>query len=144
MIRSSPLGRQHKKKITIPNLNSWMTMETVWFSSFLEILEVFGFHFWAIDLPINYTFNGSNSVHKSCYLYILWPFIQSNHFYYNPVYVDMGLAYNNPVTLTVVSSGSTSSTRSFSIKVTQIECSSVTRGILFIESGQLLLVSRCH
>ncbi len=45
-----------------------------------------------------------------------------------PVYVDMGLAYNNPVTLTVVSSGSTSSTRSFSIKVTQIECSSLNRG----------------
>ncbi len=47
---------------------------------------------------------------------------------YIPVYVDMGLAYNNPVTLTVVSSGSTSSTRSFSIKVTQIECSSLNRG----------------
>ena len=46
------------------------------------------------------------------------------------VYVDMGMAYNNPVTLTVVSSGSTSSTRSFSIKVTQIECSSLNRGEL--------------
>jgi len=42
----------------------------------------------------------------------------------------MGLAYNNPVTLTVVSSGGVGSTRSFSIKVTQIECSSLQKGIM--------------
>ena len=51
----------------------------------------------------------------------------------------MGLAYNNPVTLTVVSSGSTSSTRSFSIKVTQLECSSLNRGEFTIQGTPLQL-----
>lgn len=46
------------------------------------------------------------------------------------VYVDMGLAYNNPITLTVVSSGGAGSTRSFSIRVTQIECASLNKGKL--------------
>jgi hypothetical protein len=47
------------------------------------------------------------------------------------VYVDMGLSSNNPVTLTVVTSGA-SFARSFSIKVCQIECTSLSRGkILF-------------
>ena len=44
------------------------------------------------------------------------------------VYVDMGLASTNPITLTVVSSGNSFS-RSFSIKVTQIECTSLSKGI---------------
>lgn len=44
------------------------------------------------------------------------------------VYVDMGLAYNSPVTLTIVTSGSGSSARSFSIKVTQIDCTMIQRG----------------
>ena len=43
------------------------------------------------------------------------------------VYVDMGLSSNNPITLTVVSSGNSFS-RSFSIKVTQIECDSLAKG----------------
>lgn len=42
------------------------------------------------------------------------------------VYVDMGLSTNNPITLTVVSSGASFS-RSFSIKVTQIECNSLAK-----------------
>jgi len=42
------------------------------------------------------------------------------------MYVDMGLATSNPITLTVVSSGNSFS-RSFSIKVTQIDCTSLTK-----------------
>jgi len=42
------------------------------------------------------------------------------------MYVDMGLSTNNPITLTVVSSG-VSFSRSFSIKVTQIECNSLAK-----------------
>merc|ERR1711953_343802 len=42
------------------------------------------------------------------------------------MYVDMGLSSNNPITLTVVSSGNSFS-RSFSIKVTQIECDSLSK-----------------
>ena len=42
------------------------------------------------------------------------------------MYVDMGLATNNPITLTVVTSGESFS-RSFSIQVTQIECNSLNR-----------------
>lgn len=38
----------------------------------------------------------------------------------------MGLSTNNPITLTVVSSGASFS-RSFSIKVTQIECNSLAK-----------------
>ena len=45
------------------------------------------------------------------------------------VYVDMGLASNAPVTLTVVTNVSDSNTRSFSIKITQIDCLSFSRGI---------------
>ena len=44
------------------------------------------------------------------------------------VYVDMGLSSNSPIVLTVVTSGS-SFERSFSVKVTQIECSSLSKGI---------------
>ena len=44
------------------------------------------------------------------------------------VYVDMGLSSNNPITLTVVTSGSSFS-RSFSIKVTQIDCYSLNKGM---------------
>ena len=43
------------------------------------------------------------------------------------VYVDMGLSSNSPIVLTVVTSGS-SFERSFSVKVTQIECSSLSKG----------------
>lgn len=43
------------------------------------------------------------------------------------VYVDMGLDNNNPIVLTVVSSGA-SFERSFNIKVTQIECNSLSKG----------------
>ena len=42
----------------------------------------------------------------------------------------MGLATSNPITLTVVSSGNSFS-RSFSIKVTQIDCTSLNKGIFF-------------
>jgi len=42
------------------------------------------------------------------------------------MYIDMGLATNAPITLTVVTSGASFS-RSFSIKVTQIECSSLMK-----------------
>ena len=49
---------------------------------------------------------------------------------YFSVYVDMGLATSNPITLTVVSSGNSFS-RSFSIKVTQIDCTSLNKGIFF-------------
>ena len=45
------------------------------------------------------------------------------------VYVDMGLASNAPVTLTVVTNVTDSNTRSFSIKITQIDCLSFSRGI---------------
>ena len=44
------------------------------------------------------------------------------------VYVDMGLATNNPITLTVVTSSGNSFSRSFSIKVTQIDCTSLNKG----------------
>ena len=42
------------------------------------------------------------------------------------MYVDMGLAKSHPITLTVLSSG-ISFSRSFSIKVTQIDCTSLTK-----------------
>lgn len=42
------------------------------------------------------------------------------------IYVDMGLSSNNPITLTVVTSGSSFS-RSFSIKVTQLDCYSLSK-----------------
>ena len=48
-------------------------------------------------------------------------------FHFISVYVDMGLSSNNPITLTVVTSGSSFS-RSFSIKVTQIDCYSLNKG----------------
>ena len=44
----------------------------------------------------------------------------------HPVYVDMGLSSNSPVVLTVVTAGASYS-RSFSIKVTQIECDSLSK-----------------
>ena len=43
------------------------------------------------------------------------------------VYVDMGLSSSSPVVLTVVTAGN-SFARSFSIKVTQIECNSLAKG----------------
>ena len=43
------------------------------------------------------------------------------------MYVDMGLYNSHPITLTVVSSGGNSFSRSFSIKVTQIDCTSLTK-----------------
>ena len=43
------------------------------------------------------------------------------------MYIDMGLSTNSPVVLTVVTSGA-SFARSFSVKVTQIECSSLAKG----------------
>ena len=42
------------------------------------------------------------------------------------VYIDMGLSTNSPVVITVVSSGQSFS-RSFSVKVTQIECTSLAK-----------------
>ena len=48
-------------------------------------------------------------------------------FFHFLVYVDMGLSSNNPITLTVVTSGSSFS-RSFSIKVTQLDCYSLSKG----------------
>ena len=44
------------------------------------------------------------------------------------MYVDMGLSSNNPVVLTVVTAGSSFS-RTFSVKITQIECGAVNRGV---------------
>ena len=43
------------------------------------------------------------------------------------MYIDMGLSNDNPVVLTVVTSGA-SFDRSFSVKVTQIECTSLSKG----------------
>ena len=43
------------------------------------------------------------------------------------VYVDMGLSSNNPVVLTVVTAG-TSFSRTFSVKITQIECDTLAKG----------------
>ena len=43
------------------------------------------------------------------------------------VYIDMGLDNNNPIVLTVVTSGA-SFTRSFSVKISQIECNSLSKG----------------
>ena len=43
------------------------------------------------------------------------------------VYIDMGLSNNSPVVLTVVTSGASFS-RSFSVKVTQLECNSLAKG----------------
>ena len=45
------------------------------------------------------------------------------------MYVDMGLASNSPIVLTVVTSGQ-SFERSFSVQVTQVECNSLSKGIL--------------
>ena len=47
------------------------------------------------------------------------------------VFVDMGLATSNPITLTVVTSSGNSFSRSFSIKVTQIDCTSLNKGTIF-------------
>ena len=47
------------------------------------------------------------------------------------VYIDMGLSSNSPIVLTVVTSGQ-SFDRSFSIKVTQIECESLAKGKDFV------------
>ena len=44
------------------------------------------------------------------------------------MYVDMGLSSNSPVVLTVVTAGASYS-RSFSIKVTQIECDSLSKAV---------------
>ena len=46
---------------------------------------------------------------------------------FNLLYVDMGLSSSSPVVLTVVTAGN-SFARSFSIKVTQIECNSLAKG----------------
>ena len=43
------------------------------------------------------------------------------------VYIDMGLDNNNPIVLTVVTSGA-SFERSFNIKISQIECNSLSKG----------------
>ena len=43
------------------------------------------------------------------------------------MYVDMGLSSNNPVVLTVVTAGSSFS-RTFSVKITQIECDTLAKG----------------
>ena len=43
------------------------------------------------------------------------------------VYIDMGLATNSQVVVTVITSGA-SFARSFSIKVSQIECTSLAKG----------------
>ena len=43
------------------------------------------------------------------------------------VYVDMGLSSNNPVVLTVVTAGASFS-RTFSVKITQIECNALSKG----------------
>ena len=48
-------------------------------------------------------------------------------FVLHAVYVDMGFNNNSPVMLTTVTSGATFS-RSFSVKVTQIPCTSLNRG----------------
>ena len=46
----------------------------------------------------------------------------------------MGLASNAPVTLTVVTNVSDNNSRSFSIKITQIDCLSYSRGIYLFPS----------
>ena len=46
----------------------------------------------------------------------------------------MGLASNAPVTLTIVTNVSDSNARTFSIKITQIDCLSFSRGIYFLHS----------
>ena len=44
----------------------------------------------------------------------------------------MGLSSNAPVTLTVVTSRAEANGRSFSIKITQIDCLSYSRGIKYL------------
>ena len=44
----------------------------------------------------------------------------------------MGLSTNNPVVITVVTSGQ-SFARSFSVKITQLECDSLAKGKLFFQ-----------
>ena len=63
-------------------------------------------------------------------------------FFHFLVYVDMGLSSNNPITLTVVTSGSSFS-RSFSIKVTQLDCYSLSKGSIYskiIQVGYFFLL----
>ena len=52
----------------------------------------------------------------------------------------MGLSSNNPVVLTVVTAGQSFS-RTFSIKITQIECDSLAKGKLMCTNGSLYICS---
>ena len=45
----------------------------------------------------------------------------------------MGLSTNNPVVITVVTSGQ-SFARSFSVKITQLECDSLAKGKFFFKN----------
>ena len=51
----------------------------------------------------------------------------------------MGLDNNNPIVLTVVTAGASFS-RSFSIKISQIECSSLSKGRM-VETDLVILVA---
>ena len=51
----------------------------------------------------------------------------------------MGLDNNNPIVLTVVTAGASFS-RSFSIKISQIECSSLSKGRM-VETDLIILVA---
>lgn len=48
------------------------------------------------------------------------------------VYIDVGLVGNTPITLTVVTSGS-GFPRTWRIKVSQIHCDSLSRGVQYIQ-----------
>ena len=69
------------------------------------------------------TLTGSHSKYQEIY-FISSPLTLS-------VYIDMGLDNNNPIVLTVVTSGA-SFNRAFSIKISQIECNSLSKGMLDI------------
>ena len=57
------------------------------------------------------------------------------------VYVDMGLSSNSPIVLTAVTSGQ-SFERSFSVKVTQIECDSLSKGIQYPDTSCSIVIQR--
>ena len=56
------------------------------------------------------------------------------------VYIDMGLSTNSPVIITVVTSGQ-SFARSFSVKVSQIECNSLAKGATSFQLIQFTLTN---
>ena len=78
-----------------------------------------------------------NDSYKTCLVYVVMVYDDDTCL----VYVDMGLSSNNPVVLTVVTAGQSFS-RTFSIKITQIECDSLAKGS-FLERF-IIMVLKCY